>query len=28
VLEWLLDVGAALCLLPFSGWWYAAVYDG
>jgi hypothetical protein len=26
VLEWLLDVGEALCLLPFSGWWYAAAF--
>jgi hypothetical protein len=26
VLGWLLGAGEALCLLPVSGWWYAAVF--
>ena len=28
VLGWLLGVGEALCLLPVSGWWYAAMFEG
>jgi hypothetical protein len=28
VLGWLLRVGEALCRLPVTGWWTAAVYEG